>query len=106
MSHLASGCGCHGRGQQGGRHTGLTLTSQDHLRLPATASLRNWVPCLKRCTPSCGGLPTRACTATSPRSRPPCWCTSCSCASARRSEERRVGKECVSTCRSRWSPYH
>src|SRR3546814_1026559 len=26
------------------------------------------------------------------------WCT--------RSEERRVGKECVSTCRSRWSPYH
>src|SRR3546814_12536515 len=27
----------------------------------------------------------------------------CPCA---RSEERRVGKECVSTCRSRWSPYH
>src|SRR3546814_19136810 len=28
-------------------------------------------------------------------------------ASAReRSEERRVGTECVSTCRSRWSPYH
>src|SRR3546814_11321334 len=25
---------------------------------------------------------------------------------AYRSEERRVGKECVSTCRSRWSPYH
>src|SRR3546814_14902806 len=24
----------------------------------------------------------------------------------RRSEERRVGKECVSTCRSRWSTYH
>src|SRR3546814_5415182 len=24
---------------------------------------------------------------------------------ASRSEERRVGKECVSTCRSRWSPY-
>src|SRR3546814_18353783 len=24
---------------------------------------------------------------------------------AHRSEERRVGKECVSTCRSRWSPY-
>src|SRR3546814_18092225 len=24
----------------------------------------------------------------------------------RRSEERRVGKECVSTCRYRWSPYH
>src|SRR3546814_18216347 len=27
-------------------------------------------------------------------------------AGQRRSEERRVGKECVSTCRSRWSPYH
>src|SRR3546814_19768770 len=26
--------------------------------------------------------------------------------SVRRSEERRVGKECVSTCRSRWSAYH
>src|SRR3546814_8329951 len=26
--------------------------------------------------------------------------------SVKRSEERRVGKECVSTCRSRWSPYH
>src|SRR3546814_5046074 len=25
---------------------------------------------------------------------------------APRSEERRVGKECVSTCRSRWAPYH
>src|SRR3546814_21014001 len=27
-------------------------------------------------------------------------------AAARRSEERRVGKECVSTCNTRWSPYH
>src|SRR3546814_4556008 len=26
--------------------------------------------------------------------------------SGARSEERSVGKECVSTCRSRWSPYH
>ena len=25
---------------------------------------------------------------------------------AARSEERRVGKECTATCRSRWSPYH
>src|SRR3546814_4225581 len=25
---------------------------------------------------------------------------------SQRPEERRVGKECVSTCRSRWSPYH
>src|SRR3546814_2313538 len=29
----------------------------------------------------------------------------CVCSDGR-SEERRVGKECVSTCRSRWSPYH
>src|SRR3546814_12019146 len=28
------------------------------------------------------------------------------CTAAVRSEERRVGKGCVSTCRSRWSPYH
>src|SRR3546814_6668870 len=27
-------------------------------------------------------------------------------AEVERSEERRVGRECVSTCRSRWSPYH
>src|SRR3546814_9177504 len=27
-------------------------------------------------------------------------------AAVRRSEERRVGKECASTCRSRWSQYH
>src|SRR3546814_9305434 len=30
----------------------------------------------------------------------------CSACRAARSEERRVGKECVGTCRSRWSPYH
>src|SRR3546814_1126663 len=30
----------------------------------------------------------------------------CAGADMARSEERRVGKECVSTCRSRWSPYH
>src|SRR3546814_14884604 len=28
------------------------------------------------------------------------------CEDNARSEERRVGKECVSQCRSRWSPYH
>src|SRR3546814_12957811 len=32
--------------------------------------------------------------------------TECKVLIALRSEERRVGKECVSTCRSRWSPYH
>src|SRR6056297_1421809 len=30
----------------------------------------------------------------------------CTIAIETRSEERRVGKECVSTCRCRWSPYH
>src|SRR3546814_1157851 len=48
--------------------------------------------------------------------RPPCRCrrrtsssgspTRCGGRAHGRSEERRVGKECVSTCRSRWSPYH
>src|SRR3546814_14882768 len=33
------------------------------------------------------------------------WVSASSCARPR-SEERRVGKECVSTCRSRWSPSH
>src|SRR3546814_13540456 len=32
--------------------------------------------------------------------------TECRRINRERSEERRVGKECVSTCRSRWSPYH
>src|SRR3546814_4141139 len=32
--------------------------------------------------------------------------SSTSTSTSPRSEERRVGKECVSTCRSRWSPYH
>src|SRR3546814_5001963 len=34
------------------------------------------------------------------------WCGASAGPRTRRSEERRVGKECVSTCRSRWSPYH
>src|SRR3546814_15150519 len=41
-----------------------------------------------------------------PTRRTCCAPPSTSCASRARSEERRVGKECVSTCRSRWSPYH
>src|SRR3546814_2496924 len=39
------------------------------------------------------------------RSRPGAT-MSARCLRESRSEERRVGKECVSTCRSRWSPYH
>src|SRR3546814_14866458 len=33
-------------------------------------------------------------------------CGTMACHGSVRSEERRVGKECVSTCRSRWSTYH
>src|SRR3546814_6442057 len=33
-------------------------------------------------------------------------CLVCFVACCHRSEERRVGKGCVSTCSSRWSPYH
>src|SRR3546814_10914652 len=33
-------------------------------------------------------------------------CSTSASAAPTRSEERRVGKECVSKCRSRWSPYH
>ena len=35
--------------------------------------------------------------------RPRVWSL---CSATRRSEERRVGKECLRLCRSRWSPYH
>src|SRR3546814_14461494 len=38
--------------------------------------------------------------------KPPVVITSVGNPAEARSEERRVGKECVSTCRSRWSPYH
>src|SRR3546814_287893 len=42
-----------------------------------------------------------------PRGLPWAWATSGLAAEfENRSEERRVGQECVSTCRSRWSPYH
>src|SRR3546814_5877968 len=54
----------------------------------------------------------RSTSGASPR-RPPSRSSSRRCARpatrgqrSGRSEERRVGKECVSTCRSRWSPYH
>src|SRR3546814_18704521 len=44
---------------------------------------------------------------TAVRHKPPATAGSSTAgARPRRSEERRVGKECGSTCRSRWSPYH
>src|SRR3546814_7441597 len=41
-----------------------------------------------------------------PIAKPDDMCSPCMGTRQCRSEERRVGKECVSTCRSRWSPYH
>src|SRR3546814_17077845 len=35
-----------------------------------------------------------------------CWARNRKITAIARSEERRVGKECVRTCRSRWPPYH
>ena len=58
----------------------------DAARLPGTAFLR-----LVQELQAGGGMPTPGADGG---------------AGGRRSEERRVGKECVSTCRSRWSPYH
>src|SRR3546814_13280098 len=52
------------------------------------------------CTRAADGLETAAGTP-NPASCPPDPATTLT-----RSEERRVGKECVSTCRSRWSPEH
>src|SRR3546814_9961773 len=54
--------------------------------------------------PQCS-LPTRRAGASSATICRRCGSTAVN-GSGHRSEERRVGKECVSTCRSRWSPYH
>src|SRR3546814_1487852 len=52
-------------------------------------------------------LPLSASALRSPSDAAPAWRTAPRRHCRRgRSEERRVGKECVSTCRSRWSPYH
>src|SRR3546814_3954822 len=67
------------------------VCSSDLLRrvlrvMPSISDARDW-------------LPPERCRATSSTGRSTHRITM-------RSEERRVGKECVSTCRSRWSPYH
>src|SRR3546814_21086480 len=54
-----------------------------------------WKTYLKTCTAVKAAGALRACVTSTRWARTPA-----------RSEERRVGKECVSTCRSRWSPYH
>ena len=49
--------------------------------------------CGRKCAPLNGGEPV-------------CCSTQNAVPVVHRSEERRVGKECLSVCRSRWSPYH
>src|SRR3546814_1957402 len=55
----------------------------------------------RRCSASSAGHQLHTESARARRTCPPKMI-----AQSNRSEERRVGKECVSTCRSRWSPYH
>src|SRR3546814_8139610 len=47
-----------------------------------------------------------SCLAWTPLARRLCFTACTSLRACTRSEERRVGKECVRTCRSRWSPFH
>src|SRR3546814_19456885 len=54
----------------------------------------------------CRCIETSCPPACSPRSHLPAAANATPPVPIRRSEERRVGKECVSTCRTRWSPYH
>src|SRR3546814_21107563 len=61
----------------------------------------------RRCqTKTCRLLNATQCLELGPCSRAAGLCLGTCRAFATRSEERRVGKECVSTCRSRWSPDH
>src|SRR3546814_13551720 len=63
--------------------------------------------CCQKCAehklrdPIRGCLPDVTCAPPTPR---PVFLSHCT-TTRKRSEERRVGKECVSTCRSRWAPY-
>src|SRR3546814_21131910 len=77
-----------GKGGGGGR--GLATDSGAATKTAA----RSW-RILAYCHQSIFKFPIEACA----RSHTGRW-------EADRSEERRVGNECVSTCRSRWSPYH
>src|SRR3546814_12287095 len=52
------------------------------------------------------GSPESVAETGSPRVPPAVWELGVPVLGLCRSEERRVGKECVSTCRFRWSPYH
>src|SRR3546814_19415772 len=85
-------------------------TQRSRRRLAVTLPMQVRQACATTLTALCRnrGQPCRACFVT--------FYVACRCCRLRsasrqgrttcRSEERRVGKECVSTCRSRWSPYH
>src|SRR3546814_1597640 len=76
---------------------------------PSSTSLRRDVraPPPVRASSPCTDLLTESATGTRRRASPiKGLCCKDWRQSEVRSEERRVGKECVSTCRSRWSPYH
>src|SRR3546814_21126308 len=64
----------------------------------STCSTPDWALCWQRPSSALFALPRSR----NVQPRAPVCCH----VSALRSEERRVGKECVSTCRSRWVPYH
>src|SRR3546814_6272897 len=73
----------------------LSSCENDHCRQPTT---RRALSRKADCRTSRSGCPT---------STASCAANICAKTSSYpRSEERRVGKECGSTCRSRWSPYH
>src|SRR3546814_17489381 len=71
-----------------------TTRPRDFSVLSSTSSQTSEPPSAQYCTASLR----------SPRAPPDC-CWPLTTWSARRSEERRVGKECVSTCRFRWFTY-
>src|SRR3546814_11590618 len=81
-------------------------------RRQATVADRPWVDGARPAVAAISELPVPIVALTRPGSAIPCansaaWLSpSTTRIGVPRSEERRVGKECVSTCRSRWSPVH
>src|SRR3546814_12435546 len=82
---------------------GSSLMRSPGIRVPALLQERlrprAFAPSPAKAGEGWGGVPFGSFRTVGTPSQPPP-------AFAGRSEERRVGKECVSTCRSRWSPYH
>src|SRR3546814_8112049 len=92
------------------RHTRCALvTGVQTCALPIYPAPAGWNPRASVPLPGCKSG-TREPDPSTTASRPSHSCRPPAAARPRQhapsSEERRVGKECVSTCRSRWSPYH